>query len=218
MTASVTPRLGLMSPVPADPFLVQDFAALTQKLDAQPGIIPVPNQNSRPTNWGVAQHGSTVLQTDLGILWYWNQPSSTTAGSWQRVMGKGSCGTWQNPSSCSTQITEPNNGVKACETEPIKVGGGRPLVIDILWDIFGNDYGKCMLNLWCNNIRIKDFPWHGRRNPDHSGGSFSCPHNPAPVYQATLKYHLTICSVKGYPPNGGGLTIIQNLSLSIRET
>lgn len=218
MTASTTPRLGLMSPVPADPFLTGDFADSFAKIDRQPGIIPVPNQASRPTNFGVAQHGSCVLQTDLGVLWYWNQPTSTTAGSWQRVMGKGSCGTWVNPSSCSTQITEPNSGVKCCETENVMIGGGRPLVIDINWDIFGNDYGKCILSLWCNNIRIKDFPWSGRRNPDCSGGSWSCPHNPAPSIQMSLKYHLTICSQKGYPPNGGGLTIAQNISLTIRET
>lgn len=218
MTATTTPRLGLMSPVPADPFLTQDFADTFAKLDAQPGIVPVANQASRPTNWGAGQHGSTVLQTDLGILWYWNQPTSTTAGSWQRVMGKGSCGSWQNPTPCSTQVTNPDAGIKVVETDVILIGGGRPLVIDMNWDTFANDYGKCWGTLWCNNDRLKDFFWQGHRSPECSGGSYSCPHNPAPSFQASLKYHVTICSQRGYPPNGGGLTIMQNLMLSVRET
>ena len=105
MTASKTPRLGLMRPVGSDPFLTDDFKESFDKLDTMPGTLPVPNAASRPTGWGPAQHGNKILQTDVGVEWFWDQPSSSTPGKWTRIASKGSLGSFQNSGSVSTIVT-----------------------------------------------------------------------------------------------------------------
>jgi hypothetical protein len=217
MTASKTSRLGLMRPVGSDPFLTQDFADTFDILDARPGTVVVPNLAGRPTNWGPAQHGCKILQTDVGVEWFWNQPSSSTPGKWSRIASKGSLGSFQNSGSVSTIVTVSTQGPTVINTGNIVVPGGKPLGMFLSWDVLGNSYGKAVLTMWENNVRVWDKVWCGYLPPCASAGTFYWPRNPAPDSQQTVSYRVSISSYYSRPPNGGGATVAQNFLLNIYE-
>ena len=102
-------------------------------------------------------------------------------------------------------------------TGPLIVPGGKPLGLIMTWDRLGNTYGKCVLTLWENNVRVWDKMWSGYLPPCASGGSFWWPRNPAPSGQQTVTYRISISSYNSRPPNGGGSTQAANFLLNIYE-
>ncbi len=137
-TASKTPNLGLMSPVASDPFDPADFDATFAILDANPGTLTVPNQASRPTGWSSNQHGRMVWQADLNVMWVWNQPSSSVAGSWTRIGGYGLLGSALNPTQINATQVNWTTAPVAVQTT-VMVPGGRPCLIMVSWLYITND-------------------------------------------------------------------------------
>lgn len=216
MTASKTPRLSLMSPVGSDAFVVGDFSDTFGKIDAQPGILPVPNAAARPNTWTTAQHGSVILQTDFAILLEWNQPSSAAPGSWLRLNGQGFQAQYTNSGSVSTSTRNYASGpvvVSGTFTLP----GGRPLLLNVGWDAFFNDTaGKNVLSYWENGTRVWDRVFYGWRG-EGNAWSVAFYRNPAPSASASVAVRLSIAAYNASPDNGGGTTTISNTILTAIE-
>ena len=217
MTASKTPRLGLMNPVGSDAFVPLDFSSSFIKLDANPGVLPVPNAAARPADYTAAQHGSLVHQLDLNILWSWNQPTSGSAGAWRRVGNTGLLGSSVPTGSTSTTTTSYNSGVQVAALS-VTVPGGRPIQVNISWTELGNTYEKSVVSYWENNVRILDRVFGFLRPPVASAGDFTFARDPAPNASLVLATKVTIASYAAAAPNGGGTTQMGGGQITIWET
>lgn len=221
MTASKTPRQGLMNPVGSDAFVTTDFATTFGILDANPGTFIVPNAASRPTNYTSAQHGSMVYQSDLNILWSWNQPTSGSAGAWRRVGNVGLLGQSGASGLITTTTTTYSSGVQVAALT-VTVPGGRPIQVSINWEILGNTYNKAVVSYWENNVLIVSRPYYGP-NPNNSGtpvsaNSWTFARDPAPNASLTLATKVTVASFNASPSNGGGTTYAQGVAIAIWES
>lgn len=141
MTASKTPNLGLMSPVLSDPFNPDDYAQTFGILDQNPGVKVVANQASRPTGWSNLQHGRLVWQADLNVMWLWNQPTSSVAGSWLRLGGYGLLGSATNPTQINSTAQNWTLAPIAVQTT-VMVPGGRPCLVMYNWLYAANDHAR----------------------------------------------------------------------------
>lgn len=215
MTASKTARLALMNPVGSDAFVTSDFSQSFSILDQNPGVFVVPNAASRPTNYAVPQHGSLVWQTDLAIMWAWNQPNSGTVGSWVRVGKKGFLGQFTNSGTVSTSTTAYANGPTVL-SGTVTVPGGNSLVLMWSWDRLDNGYGRSVISYWENNVRMVDKAFYGYTG-DITTSNYWWVSNPAPVNALTLTVKLTIAAYNAAAPNGGGTSTIGNASLAVFE-
>lgn len=137
MTASKTPNLGLMNPVGSDAFATSDFSDTMTKLDATPGVQVVPNQASRPTNFGVAQHGRMVWQADLNVMWTWYQPTSSVSGVWKRVGNIGHIAADYNPAWVNTTQVVWSSAPVVCSAD-VLIPGGRHCLIVYTWQALQN--------------------------------------------------------------------------------
>jgi hypothetical protein len=221
MTASKTPRLGLMNPVGSDAFVTADFSTTFGILDLNPGTLVVPNAASRPTNYTSAQHGSLVYQSDLNILWSWNQPTSGSAGAWRRVGNVGLLGQSAASGLVTTTTTTYTSGVQVAALT-VTVPGGRPIQLAISWDILGNTYNKAVLSYWENNVLITSRAFYGQA-PTASGapvsaGDWVFARDVAPSASLSLAAKVTVSSYPASSPNGSGTTSAQGVSLTIWET
>jgi hypothetical protein len=221
MTASKTPRLGLMNPVGSDAFVTTDFATSFGILDANPGYAIVPNAASRPTNYTSAQHGSLVYQSDLNILWSWNQPTSGSSGAWRRVGNVGLLGQSGASGLVTTTTTTYSSGVQVASLT-VTVPGGRPIKVLINWDILGNTYNKAIISYWENNVLIASKAVYGQA-PTNSGtpvssGEWAFARDIAPSASLTLATKVTVAAYNAAPTNGGGTTSAQGVAIAIWET
>lgn len=217
MTASKTARLGLMNPSGSDAFVTADFAQTFAILDLNPGVLMVPNAAGRPTSYTSAQHGSFVYQTDLGILWSWNQPSGGSAGAWRRVGNVGFLGSSSASGLVTTTTTNYASGAQVAAVT-VTVPGGRPIMVDIEWDQLGNTYSKSVVSYWENNVRIADRVFGFGLPPAASGGGWTLYRDPAPSAALTLAAKVTIASYNASAPNGSGTTQASGVTLTIWET
>lgn len=217
MTASKTPRLGLMRPVGSDAFLVADFVSMLDVIDANPGYAIVPNAASRPTNYTAAQHGSMVYQTDYNIVWSWYQPSSGTAGFWRRVGNVGLLGQSTASGLVTTTNTAYASGVQVAALT-VTVPGGRSIQVAINWDVLGNTYEKSVISWWENSVRIFDRVIWGKAPSAASAGSFVFGRDVAPSAALSLATKVTVSAYNAAPANGGGTSSAQGFSISIWET
>lgn len=215
MTASKTPRQGLMSPVGSDAFITADFADTFAKLDAAPGIAVVSNAASRPTTYTTAQHGSMVYQQDYNILWSWNQPTSGSVGSWRRVGNIGLLGQAFNSGSVSTTTTNYTLGPTATNID-IVIPGGRPYLVTMSWDQFGNTYDKTVMSFWEGTTKVFDKFFPGKVSPAHTANSWWTM-RPAPSSQQTVSFKMTVASFNATAPNGSGTTTITGAALAVWE-
>lgn len=215
MTANNTSRLRLMSPVGSDAFVTTDFSTTFGILDQNPGVLPVDNAAARPSNYTTAQHGSQIIQMDLGILWTWYQPSSGVAGVWQRVGNTGFLAEFGNSGVVSTSTTNYAAGPTVA-SGTFTLPGGRPMLVMISWLRFDNYYGPCIASYWENNTRVLDIPWYGSQG-GFSPGTFWLYRNPAPSASLSVTTKLTIASYNASPPNGGGTTAMGNANLAFFE-
>ncbi len=82
--STLTPRLQLKRPDGSDPFLRADIIDALNKLDATPGHH-ICTSTSRP-NWGVAQAGRAIRETDTRTEWEWSGtawlPLLTATSGW----------------------------------------------------------------------------------------------------------------------------------------
>lgn len=209
-----------MYPVGSDQFDITDFQNTFTALDQNPGTIVVPNQASRPTGWGVNQHGRRVLQADQGIEWWWNMPSSTTAGVWTRVGPKGWLGgTFHGGSVSCTNTTTP----VAVASLTLVIPGGRPILVfySFLWATNTNvSNGQIATEYWENGIYVTNRFHNGT---GYNGGD---PHNPpdsgmmyfqrniAPTVQRTMTFTIL---VQGQPGHPVGTTAIYDTTFDIYE-
>jgi hypothetical protein len=174
MTASKTPNLQLMSPVLSDTFTPDDFAATFGIIDQNPGVLVIPNQASRPTGWGAAQHGRMVWQADINIMWIWNQPSALVAGAWSRQGTKGYLGGAFNAATVSTTATNVGTAPTVVSVTAM-LGGTRPALVVYRWSYIGNDPAKfATLNLFVNGS--------GLIESRHVGNTFAVAYNSATPY------------------------------------
>lgn len=137
-TASHTPNLGLMSPVSSDAFDPADFDSTFAILDQNPGVLVVANQASLPTGYTSAQHGRCVWQADLNVMWIWNQPSSSVAGSWTRLGNYGLLGSASNPTQINSTAQNWTAAPVAVQST-VMIPGGRPCLVILSWMFAAND-------------------------------------------------------------------------------
>lgn len=215
MTASKTGRLGLMSPTGSDAFVVGDFSDTFGKLDASPGVPPIPNAAARPSTYTSAQHGSQVFQTDLGIDLWWNQPTSGVAGQWVRKTGQGFLAQYVNSGTVSTSTRTYASGPNVVSGS-VTLGGGRPIVVMLSWDRLDNDNGRNVVSYWENGTRVYDKFFFGYTG-DVSAGTFWVYRNPAPSTGGSVSFAMTIAAYNASSPNGGGTTTMGNGIMSIFE-
>jgi hypothetical protein len=217
-TASKTPNLGLMSPVGSDQFDIADFDTSFMILDQNPGTIVVANQASRPTGWGVNQHGRRVLQADQGIEWWWNMPSSLPAGVWTRVGPKGWLGGTFHGGSVASAST---SGVTIASLS-LLCPGGRPILVmySFLWATQTNLSNQQIAVEYFENgnfitSRFHDGTGYGANNsnPPDSGMMYFL-RNPAPTAQANVTFSLAVLNQPGHPV---GTAAIWDTTLDVFE-
>lgn len=122
-------RLLLAVPSTSDAFVTADIADNWGKIDAAPGQT-ICTSSGRP-DWGAAQAGMTIFETDSGLEWRWNGTtfSRTTAS-----------GVLVNAISTATHSTTSTTAVAVVSTGAFNVPAGlRPLLVLLGWVFFGND-------------------------------------------------------------------------------
>jgi hypothetical protein len=218
MTASETPALGLMNPVSSDEFSTSDFSNTFQILDGNPGTLPVPNQASLPTGWGPNQHGRKVLQTDLGVEYYWNQPSGSSSGAWKRIPNGGWLGGTLNPNQVSASSNQAG-GVNLISL-PLLIPGGRPVqvVITFLWGYNANN-GQIGLTYYENGVPLLTSYYPGRPTGSTpfppSSGSFVYTRGVAPTTQKTVTFGVNLINNNTL---GSGTSVIAVTTLDVYES
>lgn len=217
MTASKTPRLGLMSPVGSDAFITTDFSQTFGILDANPGMAVVANAASRPTTYTTAQHGSMVFQTDLAVIWFWNQPTSGSVGAWSRVGNKGLLSqTTQAAGTITATTTNYASGTQVV-TNAVTAPGGRALLVMASWGTLGNSNGNNVVSIWESTNRLADRFFYGY-NSDKTGGSGMTQFVVSPpTTQTNYNFRMTIAAFNDSPPDGGGTTRITGGVLTVFE-
>lgn len=215
MTASKTPNLGLFNPVGTDPFLTADFSESMGILDQNPGRLVVPNQASRPSTWGVNQHGRAVLQADQGIEWYWYQPSAPTPGVWKRLNGKGLLAVSQTGGSLSTSNQNYSNPLTLVQLTNVLIPGGRPYRVTFSAEWWENTQGVSIATVFENGSMLSFYHVTGRTFGQHPypgvhGLSIS---RPAPSSQVTITFKLGLSSHTGF----GGTCTVFGPALEVEE-
>jgi hypothetical protein len=208
-----------MYPVGSDNFDITDFENTNTILDQSPGTLIVPNQASRPTGWGVNQNGRRVMQADQGIEWWWNQPSSTTPGKWQRVSPKG----WLSGTSIGGVVSSPSTAAVTVASLTVLVPGGRPVLVfySFLWATQTNlsnnqvevDYlenASLISNKYHNGTRYNG----GNPNVPPSSAMMYYQRNIAPTTQASITFSIAVRSSPGHPV---GTAALQNITFDVYE-
>ena len=219
MTASKTPNLGLMNPVGSDDFEVSDFSTTFGILDQNPGSFTVPNQASRPTGWGAAQHGRRVWQADQNIEWVWYQPSSSVGGIWQRTYPKGWLGGAGGGNASTGNTTFGQGPVVLSAT--VLVPGGRGVQVSYhFYDCLNETTGTSIVSIWANGAML-GFKYHpGRVNSQpllySVAGTFYYTYNPAPSTQQSINYQLQL-NAENFNPANAGVSSIRDAWLDIYE-
>lgn len=223
-TASHTPSLGLMSPVASDPFDPADFDATFAILDANPGVLTVANQSSRPTGWSSNQHGRLVWQADLNVMWIWNQPSSGTGGSWVRLGSYGLLGSAVNPTQINATQVNWTAAPVAVQTT-VMVPGGRPCLIMVTWLYLANDSSKQVtINFIENSSSVLERRFDGSSFgvvPDQppQAGSYFYTRSAQPTQQQVnfqVRIRAQDPAVVG-PDQGGGTSAIWTPTIAVLE-
>lgn len=152
MTASSTPRLGLMLPAGSDNFTIADFDTTFTILDGQPGIKPVANYSALPSGLTSAQHGSIYLQLDNGSLWMWKKPGAP-AGAWVKLNNVGLIQNASQSSTTTTSATDPNLAPAMVNTS-FTFPGGRAVLCYFFHSAIRNSggYGYSVVDLWINGV------------------------------------------------------------------
>lgn len=222
MTATTTPRLGLISPTSTDDFKTTEVAQTFGILDENPGIYRVDNQASRPTTWNHNQHGRTVRQMDQLIDWVWVQPTSGSVGAWKRVAPKGILHTQENQANVTSSATVYTSGATVIQTPSIILPGGRPIEISLRWHFFGNTEGIAVGSYWEGSTLQTSWRVNGYElaQPSHRGdygmgGMYATWRDLAPTTQVSMSFKWTISA---YGLNGiGGTTTIRSTVMVIKE-
>lgn len=156
MTASTTPRLGLMLPSGSDSYNISDFDDTFTILDGKPGIAPVANYAALPSTLTTAQHGSVYLQLDNKSLWMWNKPGAG-AGTWVKLNTVGLISSVTQASIVSTSTTDPSSAPSMVNTN-FQVPGGRAVLILFEHPRISNDgtYGYSVCEMWRDGVDIVD--------------------------------------------------------------
>lgn len=219
MTASKTPNLGLMNPVGSDTFQVTDFSTTFGILDQNPGILTVPNQASRPTGWGAAQHGRRVWQGDQNIEWVWYQPSSSVGGVWQRTYPKGWLGGASGGNASTGSNTLGQGPVVLSLT--LLVPGGRPIMLVHGHDDASNETtGTTALSIWQNGTMVRYDYFFGRHSSQpQTNSTYGMVYfilNPAPTTQQSVNYQLQLNTWINLPTNSG-ISSISGATMDVYE-
>lgn len=216
MTASKTPNLGLMNPVGTDSFAVADFSDTMAILDQNPGRRVVPNQASRPTGWGVNQHGRSVLQADQQIEWVWYQPASNVPGVWKRTFARGQLAYSTNWGQISTSNTDYGNGPVLVQINNVIVPGGRPYRINFRAEWISSTAGMSVVSVFENNSQLGYVHFDGwgfdggRGMPGARSHSYG---RPAPASQTTISFKMTLAAHSSFK----GTSSVWAPSLEIEE-
>jgi hypothetical protein len=219
VTATTTPKLGLISPVTTDDFKTDQFAQTFGVLDENPGIFCVANQAARPTTWTHLQHGRTVRQLDQGIDWWWDKPLSGSTPVWRRLAGKGVLHTQTNGSSVSSSTTTYTAGATVIQTPSILIPGGRQIRVTVRWDTMGNTLGIGMGHYWegstlTNSWGVNGFDTtQGQWGRTGAAGYYMIVRDIAPTTQVSVEFKWAISAMIGV----GGETIIRNTKLQVEE-
>lgn len=219
MTATQTPKLGLISPVNTDQFSTAEIAQTFGILDSNPGVLGVANQASRPNTWTHLQHGRTVRQLDQGIDWWWDKPDSGTTGVWRRLGSKGVLWSQGNGSSISSATTTYTAGATIIQTPSVRLPGGRRTRISVLWDTMGNTAGVGMGHYWEGSTLINSWGVNGFDTTSgqwgHVGaaGMYSIIRDISPTTQVDMTFTWAISAMSGV----GGTTTIRNTRMFIEE-
>lgn len=111
---TLTPRLGLKSPVAADNFVTADLAFNWSALDAAPGVH-ICTSTTRPT-WVSAHAGRLIFETDTNLVWRWS------GSAWARLGPSGLLATTTRTTDFSTTATTNQTVLSLPVTMP---AGGR---------------------------------------------------------------------------------------------
>lgn len=216
MTANTTPRLGLMSPTNADPFTPDDFDATFAKLDAVPGITPVANFASLPSNLTAAQHMSCYIQADNGAEWYWYQPSSGSPGSWKRRNALGVIATASQNSNISTTTTNPSLAPTVMQAT-VLAPGSRYIKVSVDLRALTNSSSICCSigSLWLNGGLVVEHAVNAKAAGVSASNYFEFYYLPSAV-GFSMTWRVAIRSAAS--PGGGGTTVANAISrLTISE-
>lgn len=209
-----------MSPVASDSFVTSDFADTFATLDANPGILTVPNEASRPSNFTAAQHGRMIWQSDHNILWIWNQPTTGTVGAWQRVGSSGFLARFASTGTVSTVTTDRNLGPTVC-SGTVVIPGGRPYLVMFKWDVASSQGSRIITRYWENDVPILDQVFNDVLYPTVPGTAPSAKAfyywRPAPLTALTMRCKLSISSFNDAHPWGSGLTTMTGGIMHIIE-
>lgn len=215
MTANTTPRLGLMSPTNADTFTPDDFAATFGILDAKPGITPIANFASLPSNLTAAQHMSMYVQVDNGAMWYWYQPSASP-GVWKRANSLGVIATAAQNSNISTTTTNPALAPTVMQAT-VNAPGGRYIAVEVDLRSLTNNSSACagVGSLWLNGGLVVEHS-EGTKASTVGGTLFFVYNYLPPSSGFAMTWRV---SVRGAAvPGGGGTTTAVAISrLTIKE-
>lgn len=208
MTATTTPRLGLLSPTSADEFDISDFVATMSILDNAPGIKPVANYASLPAGLTTAQHGSVFLQLDNGSLWMWNKPGAP-AGSFKKINSVGMIQGVPQAAPVSTSTTSPSSAPSLINTT-FTFPGGRTCIAFMSTSGAKNSgtFGYSVLELWVNgNLAESSLMSGGAPNKEISHRLFQ-PMNPGNYGGCTPGATTTIKVTARATSYGGGTTTV----------
>ncbi len=165
MTATTTPRLGLLSPTNTDDFLPEDFVDTMNKLDGRPGILPVANYASLPSGLTSAHHGSIFAQLDNGAMWMWVRPGSA-AGAWRRINSMGRVFYQVQSASVSTTQTDEDNSATLISGSYTSRGGRNSIIVFTHQYITNSSaYGGSRTTLYHDNAVVdRSYQWSGKAN------------------------------------------------------
>jgi hypothetical protein len=156
MTASTTPRLGLIQPAGSDNFVISDFDDTFSKLDGTPGVTPVANYAALPAGLTTAQHGSIYLALDTKALWMWSKPGAP-AGTWVRLNSVGVISQASQASTVTTSTTTSSLAPTLVSTT-FSVIGGRAVLLLFEHPRIQNDgtFGYSVCELWRDGLNVVD--------------------------------------------------------------
>jgi hypothetical protein len=219
VTATTTPKLGLISPTTTDNFSTAEIAQTFGILDDNPGILCVANQAGRPSTWTHLQHGRTVRQLDQGIDWWWDKVDSGTTGTWRRLASKGILYAQGNGGSVSSSTTTYTSSATVIQTPSIRLPGGRRIRVSVLWDTMGNTAGIAMGHYWEGSTLINSWGVNGFDTTSglwgHVGaaGIYSIIRDISPTTQVDMTFTWGISAMVGV----GGTSFIRNSRMFIEE-
>lgn len=148
-------RLGLLKPSTADPFVTADLARNWQKLDDYPGYY-VCKSTTRP-QWGAAQAGMLISETDTGLLWRWDGTTFNRVNP--TGMLKTTSGAWALAQRSTTFSTTSTTYVVALSVNNVVVPPGRrTIMVTANWHKIDGTSGMSYLALSRSNVNNQG-PW-----------------------------------------------------------